>query len=63
MDGHGPQAQGGRVTWLTVDEIIGLTGWTRAYVMKRASLDKWVRKGTKPQQYSAHSLISRRVVR
>lgn len=51
------------MTWLTAIEIMGLTGWSKAYVMKRASLDKWVRRGTKPQQYATSSLIARRVAR
>lgn len=43
--------------WFTAEEIAGLTGWTKAYVLKRASIDKWERKGTKPQQYAATSLL------
>lgn len=42
--------------WLDVEAIVALTGWTRAYVMKRASLDGWKRKGTRPQQYDRHDV-------
>jgi len=45
------------MTWFTAEEIAQLTGWKKSYVLKRASLDKWVKRGTKPQQYSADSLI------
>jgi hypothetical protein len=37
--------------WLDVEAIARLTGWTQAYVRKRSSLDKWTRRGTKPQLY------------
>lgn len=45
------------MNWLTIEEIRGLMGWSRAYALKRASLDGWTRRGTKPQQYAAESLI------
>lgn len=37
--------------WLDVAAIARLTGWSPAYVRKRSSLDKWGKRGTKPQQY------------
>lgn len=39
--------------WLTVADIVALTGWTPAYVSKRASLDQWEKLGTRPQQYNS----------
>lgn len=51
------------MTWFTADEVMQLTGWSKAYVLKRASIDGWIRLGTKPQQYAASSLLARRVAR
>jgi len=39
--------------WLTVADIVALTGWTSAYVSKRACLDQWEKLGTRPQQYNS----------
>jgi hypothetical protein len=46
--------------WLDVAAIAKLTGWTPAYVRKRASIDAWNKQGTKPQKYSARD-VSRSV--
>lgn len=45
------------MNWFTAAEIAQLMGWSKAYVLKRASIDGWVRRGTKPQQYEALSII------
>lgn len=45
------------MNWLTIEEISYLMGWTVAYARKRSSLDGWKRRGTKPQQYAAESII------
>lgn len=39
--------------WMDLATVARYTGWTTAYVSKRASLDGWATRGTKPQQYSA----------
>lgn len=42
--------------WLDVEAIARLTGWSPAYVRKRASIDAWKRLGTKPQRYRARDV-------
>ena len=42
--------------WLDIEAIAKFTGWSRAYVRKRSSLDGWRRLGTKPQQYRARDV-------
>lgn len=37
--------------WMTAKDVMVLTGWSWGYVKKRASLDGWRAKGTRPQQW------------
>lgn len=34
-----------------------MTGWSKAYALKRASLDHWEKLGTKPQQWSFEDVV------
>lgn len=44
--------------YLTVEEVMKLTGWTKGYVVKRASLDQWGRLGTRPQKYRMDDVLT-----
>lgn len=35
-----------------------LTGWTKGYVVKRASIDQWGRLGTRPQKYRMDDVLT-----
>lgn len=39
------------VRYLSLDDVVKLTGWTRQVVKNRASRDKWGRLKTRPPKY------------
>jgi hypothetical protein len=46
-----------RPQWLSLDDAAMLTGWAPSTVLKRASLDGWRKKGTKPQRWDSRDVI------
>lgn len=39
------------VRYLGVEDVQALTGWSKAYVHKRASVDRWRRLNSRPPKY------------
>jgi hypothetical protein len=45
--------------YLTVDEIIELTPWSKGYVRNLASKEGWGTMGTRPQRYALQDVVKR----
>jgi|GEM_PF-3948169 len=43
--------------WMTAEDAMVMTGWSKAYVWKRASVDHWRVRGTKPQQWAKADVV------
>lgn len=46
------------VRYLAIEDVQVLTGWTKAYVQKRASTDGWRRLKSRPPKYRMADVLT-----